>query len=396
MTIDERFVQLAREIPGFGGYYRDREGNLNVVLTNPAAQGEAARAALAPVLPGGRGRGMIMRQGRYDFAQLHAWRLQVDPAVLGFEGVAFTDVNEVTNRVEIGIWDATVRDGVRQAVSGLPIPPAAIGLVNAEAVEEHASLRDRVRPSTGGLQISRVLSSGNLSLCTLGFNVLVDGKYGYFTNSHCTQSGIGTVHRQDAANDRIGVEVQDPAPYAYGSTQTFNGVSYTCTDTDGCRFSDASRGVYDDSVQAQVKFGYIARTLTENEYQGGDPDSTAYGATMYTIDSGNPYFRIVGKAADVVVGDVIHKVGYRTGWTSGIVDRTCVYSSSTGRWCQLAKGDPPTRLLGNDGDSGSPVFRRVPGSETDVELVGLYWGTYISPIANIERDMGMSFDVAAP
>lgn len=393
MTIDERFVQLSREIPGFGGYYRDAAGNLNVVLTNPAAQGERARGALAPVA--GRGRGMIMRQGRYDFAQLQGWRQQVDPVVLGIEGVAFTDINEVTNRLEIGISDAAVRDRVRQTVSRLSIPQAALGLVEAQAVEEHASVRDRVRPTTGGLQISRIISGDTTSLCTLGFNVPLDGKYGYFTNTHCTASGIGTVHRQDGSNDRIGVEVQDPAQYAYGTAHTFNGVTYTCRDSDGCRFSDASRGVYDDSVQAQVKLGYIARTLTENEYQGGNPDSTVYGATVHTIDSGNPWFRIVGKATDVMVGDVVHKVGWRTGWTSGPVDRTCV-TSSNGMFCQLSRGTDRFLTFGRGGDSGSPVFRRVPGSETDVQLVGLYWGSYTSPIANIERDMGMSFDVTAP
>lgn len=396
MTIDERFVQLAREVPGFGGYYRDAAGNLNVVLTNPAAQGEAARAALAPVLESGRGRGMIMRQGGYDFAQLQGWREQVDPVVLGIDGVVFTDVNEVTNRVEIGISDAAARAHVRGAVSGLSIPRAALALVDAEAVEEHASLRNRVRPVSGGLQITRVISGDDVSYCTLGVSVLVDGQYGYLTNSHCTQSGIGTVHRQDGSNDQIGVEVQDPARYANGTTEIFNGVSYPCSYTSGCRFSDASRGVYDDSVQTKVKFGYIARTLTENEYQGGDPDSTVYGATVYTTDSNTPYFRIVGKANSVVVGDVVHKVGWRTGWTSGPVDRTCA-NVSNGLRCQLGRGrDSDFATFGRGGDSGSPVFRRVPGSETDVELVGLYWGSFTSPIANIERDMGMTFDVTAP
>ncbi|HEX2211370.1 MAG TPA: hypothetical protein VHG93_27040 [Longimicrobium sp.] len=400
MTIDERFVQMAREIPGFGGYYRDPQGNLNVVLTNPDAQGEAARAALASVLRAGRGRGMIMRQGRFDFAQLQGWREKVDPAVLGINGVAFTDVNEVTNRVEIGISDASVRDRVRQAVSGLSIPPAAIELVDAEPAEEHATLRERVRPTTGGLKITWVADNAKTYQCTLGFSVLVAEKYGYFTNSHCTNDGVNTVHRQAGSNSRIGAEVQDPARFPYGSTQTFNSVSYTCNSSNGCRFSDASRGVFDDSVQAQVKHGYIARTQTENEYQGEHLDTlpSNYKSTMYVIDSSNPYFRIVGKANHVAVGDVIHKVGQKTGWTSGVVNRTCVNSvfDTTTKWCQLRKGVEPTQLAGYNGDSGSPVFRRVPGSETDVELVGLYWGSAISPITNIERDMGMTFDVTAP
>jgi hypothetical protein len=398
MTIDERFVQLAREIPGFGGYYRDAQGNLVVMLTNPAAQGQAARDALAPVVGAGRGRSMVMRQGQYDFAQLQGWREQVDAVVLGMAGVAFTDVNEVTNRVEIGIFDATGRDLVRQAVSRLTIPQAALALVDAEEPEEHATLRERVRPATGGLKITWVADDAKTYACTLGFSVLMTGEYGYFTNSHCTNDGTGTVHRQSGSSHRIGVEVQDPDRFPYQSTQTFNGVTYTCNSSNGCRFSDASRGVFHDSVQAQVKHGYIARTLTENQYQGGNPDSTVYGVTMYTIDSGNPHFRIVGKASSTLVGDVIHKVGQKTGWTSGVVDRTCVtYAFETTRkWCQLSKGVDPTRLKGSDGDSGSPVFRRVPGNETDVELVGLYWGSAISPITNIERDFGVTFAVVAP
>jgi hypothetical protein len=51
---------------------------------------------------------------------------------------------------------------------------------------------------------------------------------------------------------------------------------------------------------------------------------------------------------------------------------------------------------GYSGDSGSPVFRRVPGSDTDVERVALYWGSYMSPIGDIEQELGPLDVVADP
>src|SRR5689334_12200394 len=76
--LDGRFVELARHIPGFGGYFFDEQGDLNVYLTDPS-QEPAARAALANVArnrpersghPWSRPAEIMVRVGDYDFLQL--------------------------------------------------------------------------------------------------------------------------------------------------------------------------------------------------------------------------------------------------------------------------------------------------------------------------------------
>jgi hypothetical protein len=88
----------------------------------------------------------------------------------------------------------------------------------------------------------------------------------------------------------------------------------------------------------------------------------------------------------------VDKVGSATGWTSGLVTRTCIDSAQQGTSvaliCQYFAN------YGNaGGDSGSPVFQWS-GSGTSVTLVGLHWGRsasgsdgVFSPIGGIEVEL---------
>ncbi|OJH38445.1 hypothetical protein [Cystobacter ferrugineus] len=208
-----------------------------------------------------------------------------------------------------------------------------------------------------------------------------NGKLGFFTNTHC--ANVDTVHSQGGS--RIGVTTEDPAFWSNASV-VYNGATYSCG-SHACRFSDAAYSEYIDAVQSEVKLGYIYRTEQENAYTGGAPT----GIGPLKIDEAQPFFRIVGKAYQVAVGETIHKIGQRTGWTSGPVTSTCVTTTNgnTRLFCQMDGGG-----AGYDGDSGSPVFRRVPGSDSDVDLVAIYWESYMSPIGSIEQDFG-PLEVAA-
>ncbi len=383
LTIDEEFSQLAREVPGFGGYYYDGEGALNVVLTQPTHQLDTMKALLSA--RGVRGSDtLVARQGRYDFGDLNQWRSRLEAESIS--GLVFTDVDEVNNRITLGLTRPD-REAVAPLLARLLIPADAVDLEQAEANQEHQTAYTYVhqhnRPLAGGQQIKRA-SNGYLYFCTLGFNVRREGKSGFFTNTHCTNEGY--VHSQGSS--RVGVTVEDPAFWSNDS-QVYDGVTYTCSDSSVCRFSDAAYVEYDANVQASVKHGYIYRTEVENAYTGGAPS----GIAPLKIDEAQPFFRIVGKAYHVAVGEKINKVGQRTGWTSGLVTKSCVttINGSTRLFCQMKGGG-----AGYDGDSGSPVFRRVADSEQDVELVGLYWGSAMSPIGSIEQDFGPLDVVADP
>ncbi|MDC0712182.1 hypothetical protein POL68_27190 [Stigmatella sp. ncwal1] len=380
LTIDEEFTRMAREVPGFGGYYYDETGTLNVVLTHPSAQLDAARALLRMRQVRGSN-AVVVKQGQYGFEELNRWRALLEQEAK--PGWVFTDVDEVRNRVAVGVSRAS-RAELMAALSRLQIPAAAVLVEDAEPVQEqraaYSHLHQWNRPLAGGLYVYTGV------FCTLGFNVRREGKLGFFTNTHCAR--LNTTHWQGIwDSDRIGVTTEDP-PFWSDRTDVYNGLSYVCPSNKYCRFSDASYAVYDDAVQSQVKFGYIFRTQLENAYTGGEP----IGVAQLKIDEAHPFFRIVGKAYNVAAGETIHKMGQRTGWTSGKVNKTCAnsYNGNTWLFCQMWGGG-----AGYSGDSGSPVFRRVPGTDADVELVGMYWGSGMSPIGSIEKDFGTTLDVVA-
>ena len=219
-----------------------------------------------------------------------------------------------------------------------------------------ATLRDRVRPTVGGLQIHF-----GQYLCTLGFNAVSGGQNSFITNSHCTnrQGGTeGTVYYQPTSGVdpvAIATEVHDPS-YFRG-----NG----CPKGKKCRYSDASRAAYNSGITFDL--GGIAAT----------------GVGSLTITGTNN----IANEGSASVGQTVSKTGRTTGTTVGAVSRTCVNTGVSGTnivqlcqtWVDAGVGA---------GDSGSPVYA---GST----LLGILWGgsssgtTYVfSPISNIEQELG--------
>ncbi|HEX2092955.1 MAG TPA: hypothetical protein VHG28_11155 [Longimicrobiaceae bacterium] len=376
-SLDDRFAGLNRQVPGFGGYFYDADGNLNVYLTDPSQRGNA-EAALASVLreprAAARGKGsaapaMVVRQGQYEFRQLQGWHERL-PAVLALSGVVFTDIDEATNRLRIGVESAAVRPEVEARLASLGVPAAAVVVSETEPIRFLATLRDYVRPVEGAMQIA----FGSY-LCTMGANVYSGSTRSYITNSHCTntQGGVeSTAHYAPttaSSSYRIGTEVADPTYWTGGS----------CPAGRRCRYSDSSRGNYTST--ATSNFGKIART-------------TSYGTTSagsITIDAANPRFSITAEKANPVVGEYLDKIGRTTGWTYGRVSSTCanvnVSGSDITQLCQNIVG-----AAVNSGDSGSPVFYWS-GSGGNVTFYGLLWGGsttqfVFSSMANIERELG--------
>jgi hypothetical protein len=104
---------------------------------------------------------------------------------------------------------------------------------------------------------------------------------------------------------------------------------------------------------------------------------------------------VIGAQGAATVGQTGNKVGGATGWTQGIVTRTCVNTGVSASNIVLLCQDfvENTVQIVNSGDSGSPVFRINAGDS--VTLLGNLWGGnssgtlfVYSPIANIERELG--------
>jgi hypothetical protein len=283
-------------------------------------------------------------------------------------GVVFTDADERNGRLVVGVLDRDVEGLVRARLRVLGISSQSVNVVATEPILRVATLRDRVRPVVGGLQIRF-----SQFLCSLGFVAWRDGVEGYVTASHCSdrQGEVdGTLYYQplnQVPDEFIGTEIADPA---------FFRNSDGCPRGRKCRFSDSNFSDADDAVPFTL--GAIARTTGPNN-----------GSLEIAGE-----FAIRGQGA-ATVGQIGNKVGRSTGWTQGIVTRTCVNTGVSASNIVLLCQDfvESTVQIVAGGDSGSPVFRT--NSASNVTLLGNLWGGnasgtlfVYSPIANIERELG--------
>jgi hypothetical protein len=363
---DEQMLAIGREVPGFGGLFRDRAGQHVAWLQDPSsASADTLRAALGDV--------KILR-GEFAFERLVAWRGSLRP-LLSLAGVRAIDADESRNRVVLGIGPAADVAALRAAIAASGVPADAVTLspwpemtplplrVDAPAKPPRGpTLRDRFRPAPGGIQIA----FGNF-VCTLGFNAVRQGVTGFVTNSHCSAIGganDGTRYAQPTGRTFIATESFDPPRFEGGA----------CPPGRVCRFSDSAFVRWGNRRDANL--ARIARPSGLNSLK------LAAAAHRFVINT----------VAEAEVGDVVNKVGRTTGWTRGPVVATCADVNVAGEnatmLCQSV-----VEAVSNSGDSGSPVF--IQSSAANASLVGILWGGnaaaglfVFSPGANVSLDLG--------
>ncbi|HEV8264747.1 MAG TPA: hypothetical protein VGQ06_07335 [Gemmatimonadales bacterium] len=377
-------MAVAQVVPGFGGYFLDAAERPAVYLQD-AGQRATAEQALATFLAsrGFTASDLQVLQGTYEYAQLDAWYRQARPGAFAISGIILGDVDEGHNRLRFGVADAGAVAGVRGVLAQLGIPAGAAIVEQRAPIVAVATLRDRVRPLVGGLQINFFASpvSPVTLICTLGFNALRNGVPSFITNSHCSNVEGGTETptdyyqnlRSGGAANFIGTEVDDP--------QWTSQANLDCPPPFACRYSDASRAQLAPGVEFTL--GRIARI---------DEVTTSLDDQVHTIAG---FFTIKGERADPVQGEIANKVGRTTGWTLGPTTETCVDVLALGtthiRLCQAI-----VSALVDGGDSGSNVFWRR-GTGSNVTLLGILWGGSVdeqnpefvySPMSGIERELG--------
>jgi hypothetical protein len=355
---DSHLVRLAEEVPGYGGHFYDEAGQLNIYMKGavPMRTASALRSGLQPFGVDMEAQPVRMLAGQYTFAELDGMHQRAS-AVLGIGGVVYTDVDDMLNRLAIGVENSAAAADVRNALDVLGVPAAAVVIRETEPIVPMQTLRDRVRPVAGGLQIN---FPG--FLCTLGFNVRSPERpnvHGFVTNSHCTNNR-GTVDNtpywqpsgsvaSPADPNFIGTEVHDLPFFTGGS----------CPAGRLCRWSDSAGGRYAPGINNI--FARIYRT-------------TGVNTGSLAIDPANPMFTITAERPFPNIGDTMHKVGRTTGWTSGTVSQSCANTNVSGTnitmLCQEHVSGASGIVAG--GDSGSGVFDNVVGN--NVRLVGLLWG----------------------
>jgi hypothetical protein len=368
VTLDDRFAQIATEVPGFGGMFFDENGTPTVYMLDDRAVDHRLvtkiEQALGQTVLGGEQlpkTGLQVLQGQYSFLQLKRWYDQMWVPVLEIPEVVMTDIDEAKNRLRIGVENLGMEPVVEEYLAQLGIPREAVVIEQTDPIVMLTSLRDRHRPLVGGLQIN---FSG--FLCTIGFNAVRQGVNGFVTCSHCTdiQGGVeGTVYHQHLASgttNRVGLEIADPT-YFTGSP---------CPSGRRCRRSDSAfvQVPHPSGPSVTQSLGFVAR-----------PNSGSFAW------NGTNTFRITAEA-DPLVGQTIIKVGRTTGRSSGPVTSTCVNVGVSGtNITQLCQSFATTTVAG--GDSGSPVIRITSG--TDVQLKGILWGgggasIVFSPISGVQ------------
>ncbi len=389
-NIHDDFARLAACVPGFGGLYFDERGDITVYVLSPdRVQEEEVRACITRVFGsqiltqafGGRLEGrrsaIVLQRGLYTFVDLLKWFDELEP-VLDIEGTWFVDLDEARNRLVVGVEDLRLSERIRAMVSRQRIPEGAVIVKKTEPIEyDVLELSQVVQPTLGG---ARILFSD--SGCTLGFNATLGGRTGFVTNSHCTDvqgSVTGTVYQ--SVGIQLGVEFRDPPYYQCGYPGFYR----------SCRRSDSAFVHYDEGLRGRsFRLGEIFRTT----YWRGP----AQGPGSTTIDPDKPTMPIVGSHAYPFNGVMVDKVGAKTGWTYGFVNRTCATANVNayvdGRRVRLYCQDR-ANFTADKGDSGAPVFYW--NRDYSAVLCGLHWGgsgtgsnrrSWFSSLGRVELDLG--------
>lgn len=300
---------------------------------------------------------------------LPGWFARASTEVMALPGTVFADHDEAGGKLVFGVENRGAGRGVETALAHMRIPAGVYEVRVVPAIHQLATLRDRFRPTVGGIQIH----FGNY-LCTMGFNADDGTQRSFITNSHCTQrqGGVqGTDYFQPLSSvdaTVIGDEVEDPEYFRGGA----------CPKGRKCRYSDASRALYRAGVASTR--GSIAKTSGPN-----NGSLTVTGSFIITSQDNT--------STSFANGTTINKVGRTTGWTSGQVNGSCVTVNVSGtnitQLCQTLVTSGSAIIGG--GDSGSGVFTGT----SNITLVGIAWGgsgdgkmLVFSPLKNIRDELG--------
>lgn len=390
---DLELAAIAKQYPGFGGYFFDREGNTMLLLSDLTWQAQLSEliskrdVVNEGVTDGDPGREesdeptltgkIVVMPVKHDFAQLYEYK-HVLTGSLSEPGAVFLDLDEVNNRILIGVDPrAASKSDLFVDITAAPrllaekynVPQQVIAVTHTTPIQQIATLRDRIRPAPGGMQIA----FGN-SLCTMGVVVQQGNTNGFLTNSHCTsvQGGVeSTAYFQanTGSSNRIGTEVRDPL-YTTGGG---------CPAGRVCRSSDSALVQFTSNNMGLGDWGHIAKP-------------PCYNCNSIQISTQYPRLKMVyGSRTSPPVGQVVQKIGRTTGWTRGPVSQTCVLTNVAARpqtlFCQTF-----VSAASAGGDSGSAVV--VGSHQHRRSLRGLLWGgngagTFVfSPIGAVETDLG--------
>jgi hypothetical protein len=341
-TLDEDYVRLAEDVPGFGGLYFDGAGTTHIYLMDLSLAGEVQDL----------GKHVEVQQGDYDFRDLAAWKDVVRPQLVQ-RGAVSLDIDEQRNRLVFGVERGSLETftiALEKFLRTTRVPPAAVLIEAAEPIVPVELLTDRIRPVPAGVQIQ----NGNGGICSLGIDATRLGVKGFVTVSHCTATRSlvdGTAFFQSTAGlfNRVGTETVDPPFFLGGS----------CPSGRACRLSDAAFAAY--SSAALSAGGKIANP------------ACSFGQGTLAVNPQTPRLPVTGflSFSSPVSGSIVNKTGRTTGCTFGFAIGTCVDVNVAGTLLTMVCQNQVSGLA-LPGDSGAPVFLHGGDHAT---LAGILWGS---------------------
>lgn len=383
VTLDQKFAAVAAAAPEFAGMYADRDRDvLHVNVTDDAAADRVRRAILevfpAEHLPAG-GEHIEYHDTRRGLEGPMRVHLMVSRDLLGRDGFVSSDYDEEANQAVVGVNSKDLVGEVDRYLATQGISREMVRVEVAAELEDR-NLDQPHHPRVGGLRIGHSPAPGENPSCTLGFNAARKGAQGFVTNSHCTNVKGGTESTyfwQPAVPTcsfpycplPLAVEVADPVhqPTLYD----FAG----CPSGQACRFSDAA----------------FARYLGSG-LSGGPHIAKPEGFGSLVWNGRDDFDIAVG--ADALKYESVEKVGSWSGRFAGFVTGTCV-NLPRGSGITLLCQDMAA-LQAGPGDSGSPVFTRIHGTDA-VMLRGIIFGgagnvlvASFSPISAVATELGLA------
>lgn len=372
-TMDDEFERVARkEVPGFAGHFLDANGDLVVQVVDPDGSRRGAALAHAERMRTKLKRSssqMLIRSAQYDWIQLRAWAQPLE-AGMPRNGILVLDINEAANALWLEVKPEDVA-GWRSRLAAMGIPANAVQVTELEGIEDRATLREQAAYSIrAGMQIK----ADGIQPCTLGLNVMKNGRLYFVTASHCTSVEDGP----DTAADTL--YQNDSTAGKEVGTEALDRTNYNCRPlNNNCRLADAALVRYFTWVW-WVGFGEIAETIDTGS---GAPGSVTIAANpdMDVIVSEPPF-------SNLPMGWEIFKTGRTTGRTVGTLTQSCI---SVQNYRCISKSD----IYSNGGDSGSPVYD-MDSNGGSIAIQGILQGgpvndlnvTYFTPWVNVEAELG--------
>lgn len=382
--LELRFKEIEDSVPGFAGFYIDREtGDLIMRLTDLNREAQlrhlAEREAVERMGSDGSQPAIRYETAEYSFSELRGFRGAMFPH-LDRKDVVFVDIDEVANQLSIGVTSETARQEllILTSRSGIPGGGVHIGL----------TVRNSVNRGSPDMNTARLVPSGTLSdhqdtiiggvlikvdaaACTAWIGSTINqGTEVFATASHCDAASFAqldttVMYAHHFTSHDAAKEWKDPAPKSCSPSP--------------CQYRWADVALYKALADSSDKFsqGWFAQTTNQTGSK--------------TFHSTQPVLRIEGEISVPTVGQEVHHIGYASGWRKGPVIRTGVDQPNwdgSGIW--LLDQDEAV-IVNGTGDSGAPVVRNVSGKW---KIVGIHVGgragdtALFSAMWNIESDVG--------